>query len=212
MKNISLKNIESFQVRDETNNHTYYGFNQEWYRKKWQRLSGCGPTAVANILYYLGRTFSIPGLDRPVSRERSPDFLDQIWRYVTPTIRGIPSTQLLCQRVQSLAEAKLSNLRTQAFNIPSGKQERPEFHELLSFLSSALSENSPVAFLNLHNGSEKALDSWHWVTIVAIEYEESGTAAFLNILDEGLQKRINLAQWFLTTEKGGGFVRFSFSH
>jgi hypothetical protein len=32
--------------------------------------------------------------------------------------------------------------------------------------------------------------------------------AFTTILDEGVIKKVNLAQWFQTTTLGGGFVSF----
>jgi hypothetical protein len=73
----------------------------------------------------------------------------------------------------------------------------------------ALRNDTPVAFLNLNNGAEKQLYSWHWVTIISLEYEEDGNTAFADILDEGLIKKIDLAGWFRTTTLGGGFVSFT---
>lgn len=211
MINAALKKIEYFKVVDEAEDRSYYGFDQEWFRTGWQRLSGCGPAAVSNILYYLGRSRSLPGLDRPVSRKESPDFMEAVWRHVTPTAMGIPRTELLCRGVQSYAEEKSLRIGTEPLEIPRSPRARPELGRLLLFLDSALSSDTPVAFLNLDRGEEKALDSWHWVTVVALEYESDGTAALAEILDEGMKKEVDLAKWFRTTAKGGGFVRFRLS-
>ena len=56
MKSSSIKNLRLFNIIDEISQITYYGNDQEWYESKWKRLSGCGPTAVANIIYYFNQT------------------------------------------------------------------------------------------------------------------------------------------------------------
>lgn len=208
MISIALKKTGYFLIDGGAEGISYYGFNQEWFRTRWQRLSGCGPTAVSNILYYLGRSRSIPGLERPVSRKEGPDFMETVWRHVTPTAMGIPNTDLLCKGVQSYAKANSLHLGTEPFEIPGFRRARPDFGQLLLFLYSALSADTPVAFLNLDCGEEKILDSWHWVTVIALKYEADGSAAFAEILDEGKKKEIDLNKWFRTTAKGGGLVRF----
>jgi hypothetical protein len=81
--------------------------------------------------------------------------------------------------------------------------------DVVYFLEGALQQDSPIAFLNLCNGDEKNLQSWHWVTIIALEYSEDGNSAFIDILDEGLIKKIDLLLWYKTTTHGGGFVYFT---
>lgn len=208
MKSVHLKNPSLFEVPDGQNGRVYYGFDQEWYASEWQRRAGCGPTVVSTILYYIGRSRAIPGIGSPLSRGESPAFLEKTWRHVTPTISGIPSAALLCRGIRSYSEAEHLGIRAEPFDIPRSRRARPVFSQLLSFLASALSGDVPVAFLNLHSGEERLLDSWHWVTVASMDYEEDGSAAFLEILDEGERKRIDLRQWFQTTTLGGGFVRF----
>ena len=208
MKTVHLKNPNLFEILDEQNGRVYYGFDQEWYASEWQRRSGCGPTVVSTIFYYIGRSRAIPGICSALSRGQSPAFLEKTWRHVTPTIHGIPSADLLCKGIRSYSEAEHLGIETERLDIPASRRKRPAFPRLLSFLSSSLSEDLPAAFLNLHNGEERQLDSWHWVTAVSMDYEENGGAAFLEILDEGAKKRIDLRQWFQTTMLGGGFVRF----
>lgn len=52
----------------------------------------------------------------------------------------------------------------------------------------------------------KKLDRWHWVTIIALEYTKNGDHALVSILDNGEIIDIDLALWYKTTTKGGGFV------
>ena len=65
----------------------------------------------------------------------------------------------------------------------------------------------PVAFLNLDNGKESKLDTWHWVTIVGIEYNKN-EELYATIADEGLLKTIDLSLWINSTSKEGGFIYF----
>lgn len=206
MRTFSLKQPNRFEIVDEKDGHVYYGFDQEWYASKWQRLSGCGPTTASTIFYYMFGAG--PEADKRLTRRESPAFLEKTWRHVTPTIRGIPSTELLCKGVEAYARANSLGLTLERFDLSRCRDDRPVFGELLRFLASSLSRDCPVAFLNLHSGEEKLLDSWHWVTVVSLDCEEDGSAAFLDILDEGMKKRINLAQWYRTTTLGGGFVSF----
>lgn len=208
MRTASLKQPNRFEIVDETDGRIYCGFDQEWYASNWQRLSGCGPTTAATILYYLFGAG--PGNDagKRLTRRESRAFLEKVWRHVTPSIRGIPSTELFCRGVKAYAEAHSLGLELERFDLPRGRSGRPGLEKLLGFLVPSLSADCPVAFLNLHSGAEKLLDSWHWVTVVSLDYEEDGSAAFLDILDEGMKKRINLAQWYRTTTLGGGFVGF----
>jgi pyruvate-formate lyase-activating enzyme len=99
------------------------------------------------------------------------------------------------------------NIKLEVIDIPKKRRLRPEFQKLMEFLAAALDNDMPVAFLNLHNGKVKELESWHWVTIISIEYDES--QAYADILDEGIIKKIDLAEWFNTTIIGGGFVSFN---
>jgi hypothetical protein len=113
------------------------------------------------------------------------------------------------EAVLTYAKAKKMNVNYEICDVPKGKANTPELSEILEFLEGALVEDAPVAFLNLCNGKEKNLDRWHWVTIISLEYAENGKIIFVDILDEGTIKRIDLALWYKTTTLGGGFVYFT---
>ena len=207
----SIQNVSLFKIQDEDTQNTFYGFDQEWYTTEWQRRAGCGPTVVANIVYYLNcsRSGSSTNSLLPTKRE-ALSLMEEVYQYVTPTPRGIPSTKLLYDDVLNYAKVMALNMKLGIFNVPKNRGFRPLFHSLVSFLDRALCNDTPIAFLNLDNGAEKRLDSWHWVTIISLEYASDGSIANINILDGGSIKKVDLAKWFHTTTLGGGFVSFDF--
>jgi hypothetical protein len=208
----SIANPDLFRVADVNTHVTYYGCNQEWYPTEWQRRSGCGPSVASNIILYLSHAQAKPGFVKNCSnKEKCISVMEEMWESVTPTLGGIPSTQIFSEAM--LAYMKAKGLKTEHFvyDVPDNTFPRPALPEVVNFIEAALIKDVPVAFLNLCNGDEKKLSSWHWVTIISIEYAERGNIAFVNVLDEGLIKRINLSLWYTTTTLGGGFVYFTVS-
>lgn len=208
----TISNPNLFKVLEEGSNKIYYGCSQEWYNTEWQRLSGCGPTVASSIIFYLKYTRnvfkSVKGFN---NKKNCLSFMEEIWQYVTPTKEGIPTTKMFYEKVLSYAKSKEVNVEFDFCDVPMDKSQRPRLSEVLNFLEWALLKDVPVAFLNLCNGQETNLDEWHWVTIISLEYEEDRNSAFVNILDEGIIKKIDLSLWYNTTTKGGGFVYFTVS-
>ena len=85
-------------------------------------------------------------------------------------------------------------------------KDKPSLDEIINFISKELSEDRPIAFLNLCNGEEKNLDKWHWVVVVEI-FKENGEY-FLNIIDDKKIKKINLSLWYGTMTNDAGFITF----
>lgn len=209
MIEVSVKNIKLFEVLDEHGAQTYYGGWQEWYGAWWKRMSGCGPTAVANIMSYFRR--SRTGADTalaPLTKSEFQELMDDVWKYVTPGMQGIPSTAALKKGVLSYIATKQFEIIPEELDIPKRRIYRPDFNNLLAFIAASLTNDMPVAFLSLDKGGEDLLDTWHWVTILSLQYAEDGSTAFADIADEGKLLHVNLRKWFDTTKLGGGFVRF----
>lgn len=137
--------------------------------------------------------------------------MEEIWKFVTPTRAGIPTTKLFYESVTAYTKTKGLDVEYRYCDLPKKKSLRPKFMDVVYFLEGALQQDSPIAFLNLCNGDEKNLEPWHWVTIISLEYSEDGESAFIDILDEGMIKKINLLLWYKTTTHGGGFVYFTAS-
>jgi hypothetical protein len=135
--------------------------------------------------------------------------MEEVWKYVTPSKRGIHTTEMLRERVAAYGASKGMTVSSARCEVPETKSLRPTPGEVTSFLEDALSRDIPVAFLNLCNGQEENLDKWHWVTVAAIETGDPEGRVPLCILDRGRIVKIDLALWLDTTTYGGGFIHFS---
>lgn len=204
MINRSIGNPDLLTVADENAQNTYYGCNQAWYSTDWQRRAGCGPSVACNLFQYMTRS------DNSINnKETWLSLMEETWEYVTPTTKGMPTTKLFYESLLSYAKAKGLEVEYKYCDLPEEKSCRPKLQEILSFIEGSLLKDAPVAFLNLCNGEESTLYRWHWVTIISLEYAEDGSLAFVNILDEGQIKKIDLSLWYDTTTLGGGFVYFT---
>ncbi len=204
----AIRSPEIFILRDEADPAVvWHGFNQTWFHTSWQRRSGCGPTAVASAVYYLRRTRRLPGAEQPFSQSECRALMEDVWKYVTPTLHGIPSANMLVDGARAYFRARSLPVRADTLDIPARRQDRPAMSGLLDFLAGGLDGDMPVAFLNLNSGREKTLDSWHWVPLIRLQ-DGPDRIARADILDEGLVKTVNLTRWYGTTTLGGGFVRF----
>lgn len=213
MVSISISNPECLKIEDPKEQKAYYGCEQEWYKNEWQRLAGCGPSVACNLMLYLSRARDAASLGNGCNgMEECLSLMEEMWEYVTPTMQGIPSAELFCEDLLVYAKAKGLEVKYDICELPRDKSKRPILAEVIKFIDSALAKDVPVAFLNRCNGEERKLDKWHWVTIISIEHQEDGEQAFVDILDEGMVMRIDLALWYNTTRLGGGFAYFAKSN
>ena len=204
----SIKQPEIFAVSGAGS--AIFGCDQEWYKSEWQRLSGCGPTAASNIIYYLGRTRpQVCGLNVENNKTACLSLMEKMWLYVTPTEEGVDTTGKFYDAMRSYFDAAGIDARFEVCDIPEDRMSRPPLRMVLGFLIRAMENDAPAAFLNLCNGAEESLEAWHWVTVIAIDYTENADKLTATILDESRIKKIDLKLWYETTALGGGFVCFS---
>ncbi|MDI9492805.1 MAG: hypothetical protein QM215_07825 [Bacillota bacterium] len=206
MYRYSLKNSDVvFQAEDQESGDVF-GFCQEWYPTPLQRIAGCGPTVACAIMTYI--LWHCRNENSPVSEGRPAclSAMEEAWRHVTPGDEGIPTTRMFCEGFLEYAKAKELDVDARSLDVPQEMAFRPSFAEILRFISDALAEDVPVAFLNLCNGDVHNLDRWHWVTILSIEYD--GHNAVVRIMDEGRLLDVDLRLWYDTTVGGGGFACF----
>ncbi len=207
MKISSISNLELLKFIDESNDNIYFGCDQEWYPTEWQKKSGCGPTTACNILLYLKfLNFSEKKLKKDNSKAFALSQMQEVWRYITPTEQGIPTTKIFCHDIDDYYKSKGLKATCYSFEIPKEKYLRPGFADVIEFIEKAMLADSPVAFLNLCNGEVHSLDSWHWVSIVSLEFNEKDNVGNVEIVDEGILKKIDFYSWYKTTKLGGGLV------
>lgn len=208
----SLKNPEAFLRSGENSDQPLYGCEQEWYETEWQKRSGCGPTTACNLLFYLeyGKLAKDPN-QIPLNKACGLKRMQESWKYVTPTEMGVYTTKMFGDGFQDYA--KINGWSGTFHSIEKNQEvhEKNYFEKVIQFIETALLQDSPVAFLNLCNGLVNNLDKWHWVIIISLEYDLEQKQAYVNIMDEGLIKRIDLNLWCKTTTLGGGFVYYEVS-
>lgn len=182
----------------------YMGGSQNWFHDSWKRMSGCGPTTASGMLWYLARSrqnsalCEIGGADMSIFLK----LMDIVFGYITPGMMGVNSTGIFVDGVVGYGNSRGVKLQTRVLDISPAVCKRPDSEALCDFILQSLSEDLPLAFLNLSNGSLVNLDNWHWVMIVALE-PHSMTAT---ICDQGGTKEISLGEWLNTTALGGGLV------
>ena len=204
-----ISNLEPFRIIDETTNDISFGCNQDWYTTEWQRRSGCGPTVATNIILSLKQnsTNDVRSIEMN-SKADCLSLMGKIWGYVTPTNRGINTLELFYHGMMEYAKSENMKLCYYFCNIDRESFLRPKLVNIIRFIEKALDNDEPVAFLNLDSGEEILIERWHWVTVISLEYSESGIKAYVEILDNGELKKIDLALWYNTTRIGGGFINF----
>ena len=202
MKNaVFLPNTEFLDIQDgET---LYYGGNQDWYTDPWKQKAGCGPTSCANLMNYLAKTHAGCEALCPYESAKKAAFIrlmEDVWEYVTPGNRGVNSTDIFVNGAKRYGEEKGVPLVAKTLPVSPIHSSARSYNDVSAFVSRALEGGFPVAFLNLSNGTLKNLDSWHWVTIVALHGDN------VMIYDQSKAKWIDLRQWLSTSIMGGGFV------
>ena len=181
------------------------GANQRWYPYWRARLSGCGPTAAANLLWYLAasRPHRCGTLFAGDARKQAEmvRLMRQVWRYVRPAPWGMARGQSFACGARRYAAAHGVPLQAELLQVPAAGTRRPSAAQLYDFLAKALAADLPVAFLNRSNGAVRNLPGWHWVTLVAVQPDLQA------VMYDGSDSHIvDLALWLTSTQKGGAFV------
>jgi len=182
-----------------------YGGNQIWYPTRFQRDAGCGPTTASHLIWYLSQTRTKCQDLCPYNGNKPEGFLqlmEDIWNFITPKSMGVNNTDTFTNGAHRYGSHKGIELICQTLIIPKIPGTRPTSKEMFGFLENAFSNDLPVAFLNLSNGSLTELESWHWVTLISTDSVNNTAKKY----DQGIATDINLKQWLRTSLLGGGFV------
>lgn len=202
-KQNSLKNLKILEYQVFT--ETVYGCDQNIYRRKWQRMSGCGPSAASMSLIYLNESMDL-GLPFSAESEKSTlRAMETVWRYVTPSLTGLNSTKKYVHGIERLARQYGILLECNTLNIHRSGQKRPGIDAVETFIKQGLLQDSPVAFLNLHPGNVPNLEGYHWTVIVSM-CPRRGSGLPVIIYEQGKRREIDIALWLETSKLGGGFV------
>ena len=188
----------------KTPDEVFIGGSQHWYDNRYHRMSGCGPTTAANLLWYLAQSHEWkelyeadePGADSYISIHTG------MFSCVTPGLMGVNSSAMFVNGIRKYAEAHRLNLRSYVLDIPVFFKKRPAEYAVKGFIMKAMRADCPVAFLTLSNGNQKQLENWHWVTIIEFDDQSMNVC----ISDQGRILEVNLSAWMKTSVLGGTLI------
>lgn len=186
-------------------NEIYYAGNQEWYLEKWQRNAGCGPTNCSLLLWYLAKTRKecYQLLDQhDLTKDSFLSLMEQVWHFVTPGKMGVHLPETLTNGGIAFAQQKNIALEATILTLAKSPFCKQDLANVETFLVEQLSNDLPVTFLNLSNGSLKNLDNWHWVSIISYDLESH----VATIYDQSIIKDIDIKLWLETSLLKGSFA------
>ncbi|MDR2486804.1 MAG: hypothetical protein LBD12_02455 [Clostridiales Family XIII bacterium] len=203
----SIEHADAFLIWDASAAQ-YHGGDQHWFAPggQYRREAACGATTCANILAYFARTrpelsgLAPKGADLS-TRQGFLQHMKAVYPSLRPGLLGLMPDGFR-EGAVGYAGKRGIGLRLETVTVPAMRGRRQGFAELARFLSDALGQDLPVAFLNLSNGGVHNLDSYHWVTLTALD-EGTGEA---QIVDNGRHLPIALSTWLKKTTMGGAFV------
>ena len=202
---MEIKHLEWLQLESES--QQLYGYNQEWYETSFRKTRGCGPTAATMLLLYLNIREAEPLSYQNHSISSITKVLDDVWGFVTPGwLLGLSSTGKFCKGMEELLGHYGLNWICHELSITAFKCKRSSLSQVVKFLEDGIASDCPIAFLNLHKGQVSALDSWHWIVIVALSYDASQNRYMATCYDGGYSITFDVGLWLKTTRLGGGFV------
>ena len=202
---VKIKHPEWLQVK--LNNANLFGYDQDWYATSFQRTRGCGPTAAAMLLSYLNRREAGPLPYDGNSIPAITNVLEDVWQYVTPNwLLGLNSTEKFCKGVAALLGYYGLNWQCRRLSVAAFAPRRISLAQAVSFLEAGLAADCPIAFLNLQKGRATALESWHWIVIISLDYDALANRYTVECYDGGRAITFDLGLWLKSTRFGGGFV------
>jgi hypothetical protein len=205
MSVFSLASPDVFCISGENEHNIYYGGDQKWFSSRdFKKEAACGATTCANILNYFARTREDAAqlrLSDANNKDAFLGFMEDIYPFVKPGLVGIMPADFTKGAVE-YAESRGIALTHDMLTVPAAKNKRPTPEAVARFVSAALADDLPVAFLNLSNGRVKNLDGYHWVTLTGIDTD----SMMIEIIDNGKKLDVNAAKWLKRSTMGGAFV------
>jgi hypothetical protein len=203
---MEIKHPEWLQI--EKDKLKWYGYDQDWYMTSFQRTRGCGPAAAAMLLLYLNKREAEPLPYRSHGISSITKVLENVWNFVTPGwLLGLNSTEKFCRGVEELVRHYGLNWQCHRLSVTAFRAKRASLSQAVKFVEAGIASNCPIAFLNLHKGQVAALESWHWIVLVALSYDASQNRYMATCYDGGRSMiTFDLGLWLETTRLGGGFV------
>lgn len=177
-------------ITDEEN--IFYGGNQEWFLKKFHRLSGCGPVAAANITTYLAKTFptkfqALYLYGNIINKDDFTKHMIEIRKFVKPGPFGLTSVRKFANNTMSFAVDKGVSLTPHIL-----EDDSVSMQEAVNFIYEGLHQGYPLAILVLtHSVKELEEYVWHWMTITDLKFNKENKTFYIITSSYGVRHEIN---------------------
>lgn len=189
----NYNNLEEIQFNIYDSEISYYGGSQNWFPKKFHKLSGCGPVAAANITAYLSKLnndkyntlYPYKGI---INKSDFTSHMVEIRKYVKPGIFGLTSVEQFSDSVLTFSSDRGVSLDSHilAANADS-------IQDAINFIAQALSQKLPLAILVLkHPIKEFKEFTWHWMTITGLKLNSKNNIPYILVSTYGERQEINL--------------------
>ena len=172
---------------------SYYGGSQNWFPKKFNKISGCGPVAAANITAYLSQTFpdkysALYPYNGTINKKDFINHMVEIRKYVKPGIFGLTSVAQFADNVLAFSKSRGLSLVPHILDDKSAS-----IQDAINFILEALSQKLPLAILVLkHPVKEFEEYTWHWMTIMDLKLSSEDNIYYISVSTYGEHREINL--------------------
>ena len=186
-------NLEEIQFNIYDSKISYYGGSQYWFPKKFDRLSGCGPVAAANITAYLSQTYpdkcnTLYPYKGIINKVDFTAHMVEIRKFVKPGMFGLTSVRQFSNSVLAFSKERGVSLVPQILDDNAASMQ-----EAINFISKALSQRLPIAILVLkHPLVEFKEYTWHWMTITCLKLDPKSNIYYISVSTYGERREINL--------------------
>lgn len=161
--------IERQKVLIYDGNTEYFGADQQWFPKRWDSVSGCGPTTAALITMYMAQAFAdtcAPLYPHPFPAAKA-DFtahMIEVREFVKPGLMGLKSPSAFASGTVAFAKSRGVNIVSQVV------QRSLNMQNAFGFIQKALEQMYMPALLILKNPSVELLDfHWHWMAVTGCD-------------------------------------------
>ena len=161
------------------------GGNQEWFRDFWMHLGGCGALAACDLCVCLannkGLRSALPFPADELTKDNYVRFGMIMKPYIRPRMGGVTKLSYFTDG----CGAYLNRHGYQAeFRTLSGDKS---YEEAKTFLKDSISNDLPVAYLNLSHRNPALKDLWwHWFSVTGYEESEERIKIFFHTYGEEL--------------------------
>jgi len=190
---ITLAEPDRMKITDACGN-TQIGGSQEWYENRWHRISGCGPVAASNLIWYMMR---IDG-----EKTRYMELMREMFMYITPGLHGVNKSGIFSEGIVRYGVNNGLRIDPHVLEISPKQQERPDIGTVRDYIVTALRSDAPVALLNLSSGMAKTMENWHWMTIITFNDDDMR----IQFCDYGAKQEADISAWIKTTKQGGAMI------